>query len=58
MILFSLKKIYIECRSSITNSPIAGVSSENVVNGIMVGEATTSTSDWGASSLKVTPLLI
>ncbi|KAL2586990.1 hypothetical protein AAZV13_13G086700 [Glycine max] len=39
-------------RSSITNSPIAGVSSENVVNGIMVGEATASTSDWGASSLK------
>ncbi|KAK7347920.1 hypothetical protein VNO80_22463 [Phaseolus coccineus] len=39
-------------RSSITNSPIAGVSSENVVNGIMVREATTSTSDWGASSLK------
>ncbi|QCD80186.1 phosphoinositide phosphatase SAC3-like [Vigna unguiculata] len=39
-------------RSSIINSPIAGVSSENVVNGIMVGEATASTSDWGASSLK------
>ncbi|KAG5101515.1 hypothetical protein JHK84_046484 [Glycine max] len=39
-------------RSSITNSPIAGVSSENVINGMMVGEATASTSDWGASSLK------
>ncbi|KAK7388311.1 hypothetical protein VNO78_23125 [Psophocarpus tetragonolobus] len=39
-------------RSSITNSPIAGVSSENVVNEIMVGETAASTSDWGASSLK------
>lgn len=58
MILFSLKKVYVDHRSSITNSPIAGVSSENVVNGIMVGAATASTSDWGASSLKVTPLLI
>ncbi|CAJ1940592.1 unnamed protein product [Sphenostylis stenocarpa] len=39
-------------RSSITNSPITGVSSENVINGIMVGEATASTSDWGPSNLK------
>ncbi|XP_027331730.1 phosphoinositide phosphatase SAC3 isoform X1 [Abrus precatorius] len=39
-------------RSSITNSPIAGVSSENVVNGMIVGETTASTSDWGSSSLK------
>nr|KYP57791.1 Polyphosphoinositide phosphatase [Cajanus cajan] len=39
-------------RSSITNSPIAGVSSENVVNGIIVGETTASTSDLGGSSLK------
>ncbi|KAJ1402976.1 SAC domain [Sesbania bispinosa] len=39
-------------RSSITNSPVAGLSSENVVNGVMVGETTASTSDWGSSSLK------
>ncbi|KAJ1418771.1 SAC domain [Sesbania bispinosa] len=39
-------------RSSITNSPVAGLSSENVVNGVMVGETAASTSDWGSSSLK------
>ncbi|XP_057415757.1 phosphoinositide phosphatase SAC3-like isoform X2 [Lotus japonicus] len=39
-------------RSSITNSPIAGVSTENVISGVMVGETTVSTSDLGGSSLK------
>jgi len=41
------------CRSSITNSPVGGLSSENVVNGEIVGETTASTSDWGSTSLKV-----
>lgn len=39
-------------RSSITNSPVGGLSSENVVNGEIVGETTASTSDWGSTSLK------
>ncbi|XP_061361812.1 phosphoinositide phosphatase SAC3-like [Gastrolobium bilobum] len=39
-------------RSSITNSPIAGLSSENVVSGVMVGEITPSTSNVSGSSVK------
>ncbi|XP_061364596.1 phosphoinositide phosphatase SAC3-like [Gastrolobium bilobum] len=35
-------------RSSITNSPIAWLSSENVVDGVMGGDATPSTSDLGS----------
>ncbi|MED6137915.1 hypothetical protein PIB30_069497 [Stylosanthes scabra] len=38
-------------RSSIINSPVTGLSSENITNG-MVGEATPSTSDLASSSLK------
>jgi hypothetical protein len=44
------------CRSSITNSPVGGLSSENVVNGEIVGETAASTSDWGSTSLKVPPV--
>ncbi|XP_058756818.1 phosphoinositide phosphatase SAC3-like isoform X2 [Vicia villosa] len=39
-------------RSSITSSPVAELSSENVVNGVVVGETAASTSDWASSSLK------
>lgn len=39
-------------RSSITNSPVTGLSLESVVNGVTVAESTPSTSDWGASGLK------
>ncbi|CAJ2650030.1 phosphoinositide phosphatase SAC3-like isoform X2 [Trifolium pratense] len=39
-------------RSSITNSPIDGLSSENVVNGVIVGETTASASDWASTSIK------
>lgn len=38
-------------RSTLTNSPIPGMSSENVMCGIM-GESTPSTSEYGGSSLK------
>ena len=48
--------VYTGCRSSITNSPIAGLSSENVGNGVMGGDTTPSTSELG-SSLKVPPIL-
>lgn len=39
-------------RLSITNSPTAGLSSENIVNGVIVGETTASASDWGSTSVK------
>ncbi|XP_019455354.1 PREDICTED: phosphoinositide phosphatase SAC3-like isoform X1 [Lupinus angustifolius] len=41
-------------RSSITNSPIPGLSSENIASGIIVGETTASASDLGGSSRKET----
>ncbi|XP_058756825.1 phosphoinositide phosphatase SAC3-like isoform X3 [Vicia villosa] len=44
-------------RSSITSSPVAELSSENVVNGVVVGETAASTSDWASSSLKVPPVM-
>ncbi|XP_015888970.1 phosphoinositide phosphatase SAC3 isoform X2 [Ziziphus jujuba] len=40
-----------ERSSLLTNSPTEGLSSENVINGIM-GESTPSTSEYGSSSLK------
>ncbi|KAE9609949.1 putative SAC domain-containing protein [Lupinus albus] len=39
-------------RSTITNSPIPGLSSENIASGVIVGETTASTSDLGGSSRK------
>ncbi|KAK7291771.1 hypothetical protein RIF29_07180 [Crotalaria pallida] len=41
-----------ERSSSITTSPIPGLSSENIVSGVIVGETTPSTSDIGGSSQK------
>ncbi|OIW00202.1 hypothetical protein TanjilG_29192 [Lupinus angustifolius] len=39
-------------RSTITNSPIPGLSSENITSGVTVGETTASSSDLGGSSRK------
>lgn len=51
-----VRPLYTECRLSITNSSIARLSSENVINGVIMGGDTPSTSDLDSNN-KVQALL-